>query len=244
LARSEKGENLMVTREDRKALFRQHHYRWRKGTHGVWALIGPDGYETTEQDALKAIQQKQQHPPLLPWQWAHQMQERQALVLDTETTGLEPFHEVIELALVELDGTVVLNTLIACQGAVPADATKIHGINKTMLVDAPTFPDVWAQLTAYWDRDIIIFNAGYDIPMLKQTATRYGITLPRLRSHCLMIQYFEYATGPRRSGYRQENYHRLDAACQHFNIPMGGHRALPDAQAAREVLLHLAMAEQ
>jgi DNA polymerase-3 subunit epsilon len=234
----------MTSREERNLLFRQHHYRWRKGKYGAWVLIGPDGHETAEQEAWRTIQEKEQHPSLLPRQWARQMQERRALVLDTETTGLESFHEVIELALVELDGTVILNTLIACQGPVPADATKIHGISKTMLANAPTFPDVWAQLTAYLDRDIIIFNAGYDIPMLKQTAARYGITLPRLRSHCLMIQYFEYATGPRRRGNRQENYHRLDAACQHFNIPIGGHRALPDAQAAREVLLRLAMTEQ
>ena len=233
----------MISREERNAIFRQHHYSWRKGRHGAWVLLGPDGHETTEQEAWQAIQEKQQQPPLLPWQWACQMQERRALVLDTETSGLESFHEVIELALVELDGTVVLNTLIACQGAVPAEVTKIHGINKTMLADAPTFPDIWTQLTPYLDRDIIIFNAKFDIPMLRQTAARYGIALPRLRSHCLMIQYFDYATGERRSGYQRENYHKLDAACQHFTIPMGGHRALPDAQAAREVVLRLAMSE-
>jgi len=233
----------MVSREERNAQFRQHHYRWRKGKYGTWVLIGPNGYETTEQEAWQAIQEKQQHPPLDPRQWARQMQERRALVLDTETTGLEASHEVIELALVELDGTVALNTLIACQGTVPAEATNIHGISKAMLANAPTFSAVWAQLTPYLDRDIIIFNARFDIPMLKQTAERYSITLPRLHSHCLMIQYFEYATGARRGGTGRDNYYSLDATCQHFNIPTGGHRALPDAQAAREVLLHMAMLE-
>lgn len=234
----------MVSREERNALFRQHHYRWRKEKHGAWVLIGPNGHETTEQQAWQAIQEKQQHPSLHPQQWARQMQERRALVLDTETSGLEAFHEVIELALVELDGTVVLNTLIACQGPVPVEATNIHGISKATLAGAPTFPDVWAQLTPHLDRDIIIFNARFDIPMLKQTAARYGIALPRLQSHCLMIQYFEYVTGARRSGNQRENYYSLDTACQHFNIPIGGHRALPDAQAAREVLLHLATSEE
>src|SRR5947207_13913645 len=109
-----------------------------------------------------------------------------------------------------------------------------------MLISAHSFPTVWAKLAAWLDRNIIIFNAGYDVPMLKQTAVRHQITLPRLRSHCLMVQYFEYVRSKSENGNHRENYHSLDVACQQFGIPKGGHRALADAQAAREVLLHLA----
>jgi len=234
----------VARRQERNAFFRQHDYRWLPRGNGQWILVGPDGHATTEREASQAIQQKLQSPPIHAQHWAHSMLKKQPLILDTETTGLKSYHEVIELALVEvIDGTVLLDTLIQCQGIVSPDVTNIHGIKKAMLADAPTFPAVWAQLTPYLDRDIIIYHAAYDVPMLTQTAACYGITLPRLRSHCLMIQYLKYVTGSQSSGTQRDSYRSLDSACQHFGISVGGHRALPDAQAAREVLLHLATCE-
>lgn len=224
---------------ERNAWLRCHHYRWRKNLSGQWLLIGPDGYPTTEQAARKAIE-RQLSLPQSPQQWARSMLEKRPLVLDTETSGLEASHEVIELALVERDGTVVLDTLIQCQGEIPADATRIHGITHAMLSSAPAFPDVWRRLLPYRDREIIVFNASFDIPLLAQTAARYQIAFPRLKSHCLMIQYLAYAVGVQKDGNQRESYRSLEAACKHFDIAVGGHRALSDAQAAREVLCRLA----
>lgn len=218
---------------------RHHHYRWRKSFSGQWLLIGPDGYPTTEQAARLAIEQQRQNAPPAPRQWARAMLEKHPLVLDTETTGLLACHEVIELALVEMDGTVVFNTLIQCQGQIADDATRIHGITKAMLLSAPTFPEVQKRLLPYSNREIVIYNAAFDIPLLTQTAARYQITLPRWKSHCLMIRYLEYAMADK-PGKNRESYHSLEAACQHFGIAVGGHRALSDAQAARAVLLRLA----
>ncbi|BCL79672.1 DNA polymerase III subunit epsilon [Ktedonobacteria bacterium brp13] len=225
---------------ERNTWLRNHHYRWRKNLSGQWMLIGPDGYPTTEQAARKAIEQQHKSLPLSPQQWARSMLEKRPLILDTETSGLEASHEVIELALVEIDGTVVLNTLIQCQGEIPADATRIHGITKTMLSSAPAFPEIWTSLTSYRDREIIIYNAAFDISLLTQTATRYQMTLPRLKSHCLMIQYLAYVAGAQTNGKSRESYHSLETACHQFGVVAGGHRALSDAQAAREVLCHLA----
>lgn len=178
-----------MTVTERNAWLRTHHYRWRKTLSGQWVLIGPDGYPTTEQAAQKAIESQRGSAPQSPSLWARSMMEKRPLVLDTETSGLEASHEVIELALVEIDGTVALNTLIQCQGAIPADAARIHGITNAMLSSAPTFPDVWNWLLPYCDREIIMYNVAFDIPLLAQTAARYQIALPRLKSHCLMIQY-------------------------------------------------------
>ena len=85
-----------------------------------------------------------------------------------------------------------------------------------------------------------MYNAAFDIPLLAQTAARYQIALPRLKSHCLMIQYVAYTVGAQQSGNQRESYRSLEAACNHFGITVGGHRALSDAQAAREVLCRLA----
>ncbi|HWS85074.1 MAG TPA: 3'-5' exonuclease [Ktedonobacteraceae bacterium] len=72
--------------------------------------------------------------------------------------------EIIDLALVELDGTVVLNTLIRCQKPVPADATQVHGITNDMLRDQPSFSEVWEQLAPHLSRPLVIYNASYDVP--------------------------------------------------------------------------------
>jgi DNA polymerase-3 subunit epsilon len=165
---------------------------------------------------------------------------KRPLVLDTETSGLESCHEVIELGLVEIDGRVVVDTLIQCQGEIPEDATRIHGITKTMLSSAPSFPDVWARLLPYRDREIIIYNAAFDIPLLAQTAARYQITLPRLKSHCLMIQYLSYVAAGQNTGTEHLSYRSLETACTQFGIAVGGHRAVSDAQAARAVFCRLA----
>lgn len=225
----------------KNALLRQHHYRWRKNQAGQWILFGPDGYPTTEQVAQTAIQHALKTTQPSPQEWARAICNKRPLILDTETSGLEAHQEVIELGLVELDGSVILNTLIQCQADIPVDATNIHGITKTMLTSAPSFPNVWATLQPYQDRDIIIYNATFDIPFLMQTAARYRIRLPRLKSHCLMIQYLRYITAlQQQQEENRPNSHSLDMACAHFGIPVGGHRALSDAQAARNVLRSLA----
>jgi DNA polymerase-3 subunit epsilon len=229
-----------MNHSQRNAFLRDHHYRWRKSFSGQWLLIGPDGYPTTEQAARSVIEQQGKSAPLSPGEWARALLEKRPLVLDTETNGLSEHHEVIELALVEIDGTVVLNTLIQCQGEIPEDVTRIHGITKSMLSGAPSFPDVWARLLPYRDREFIIYNAAFDIPLLVQTAAQYQITLPRLKSHCLMIQYLTYVTEGQNAGTSRESYRSLETACAQFGIAGGGHRAVSDAQAARAVFCRLA----
>ncbi len=229
-----------MNHSQRNAFLRNHHYRWRKSFSGQWLLIGPDGYPTTEQAARSAIEQQGRCAPPSPGEWARALLEKRPLVLDTETNGLEACHEVIELALVEIDGTVVLNTLLQCQGEIPIEATRIHGITKATLSSAPTFPEVWASFQPYQNREIIIYNAAFDIPLLAQTAERYQMTLPRLKSHCLMIQYLTHVAGVQKNESPRESYRSLETACHHFGVAVGGHRALSDAQAAREVVCHLA----
>ncbi len=107
-----------------------------------------------------------------------------------------------------------------------------------MLQDQPTFPDMWQLLRPSLSRPLVIYNTAYDIPMLAYGALRYGLRMSRPDAHCLMCQYTEYRVGPTGS------YQRLETACQEFGIEIGTHRALADAQATRQVLLHLAAMEE
>ena len=59
-----------------------------------------------------------------------------ALILDTETTGLGDDAEVVELAVIDCAGAVLLDTLVRPSGPVPAEAAAIHGITDAMAANA------------------------------------------------------------------------------------------------------------
>jgi DNA polymerase-3 subunit epsilon len=199
--------------------------------------MGPDGWGVSEEEAEQAIQQQEQNP-ITPVQWAKEIVQQHPLILDTETTGLDPARdEIIELALIELDGSVAIDTFIQSRQPIPIEATAIHGITDDMLQGKPTFPEVWERLAPYLSRPIIIYNAAYDIPMLAYNALRYKIRMPRPQAHCLMTHYTEYSVGA------DGPYQKLEVACRQFQIQVGIHRAISDAEATRQVLLQLSQAD-
>ena len=225
----------MIDHTERNRWLRQHHYRWQQ-IKGSRILLGPDGWRATEHEAEDAIRQQTSHPS--PAQWAQDIIKQRPLILDTETTGLDLARdEIVEIALLELDGTVLLNTLVQCRGIIPNAATAIHGIAKEMLEGQPTFPEMWQQLSPHLSRPLVIYNAAYDVPMLAYGALRYGLRMARPNAHCLMCWYTEHSVGAMGS------YQGLETACRAFGIEPGTHRALSDAEAARQVLLHLATVE-
>lgn len=185
-----------------------------------------------------------EHPSIT---WAKEMLLRpHVLILDTETTGLGDDAEVIEIALIDLQGQVRLNTLVQCQGEIPPQVTALHGINKEMLEHAPTFPQLWRFLLyLLTNHEIIIYNSEYDVRMLHQTFRRSGAMLPELRTHCLMHRYSEYINEPSWQHPESYRYQRLSVACDYFGIKQGGsHRALPDVLMTLEVLRKLAAIEE
>jgi len=66
-------------------------------------------------------------------------------ILDTETTGLYNA-EIVEIAIISTTGEPLLNTLIKPRLTIPARASSIHGITDDMLVNSPTFPEIYPQI--------------------------------------------------------------------------------------------------
>lgn len=186
-----------------------------------------------------AIKATEQHKSVT---WAQTVLKRtNILILDTETTGLNSDDEIIDIALINLNGDIKLNTFIQCQQeTISESVTAIHGITKEMLVDAPSFPDVWETLkTLVSANELIIYNAVYDLTMLRQTARRHTIELPTIHAHCLLHKASAYINEPGRHGeYRWQS---LLKACAYFQIEYPGtHRALADTQATLALLKKLA----
>jgi len=244
-------------REKENLLLHAYGYRWKKETIAVdygdgwepeegWVLYTPAGAQINLSDALQEIARLQEHKPGHPSAlWAYDLLSLShplVLILDTETTGFNEDAEVIEIALLDKYGQVYLNTLVQCQQeAIPQEAMRVHRIHKSMLRNAPTFPQVWQKLQPLLaSHEVVIYNAEYDLRLLKQTAQRYRLDLPEMHKHCLMQHYSAYVgqASARSEGYRSM---RLAAACFHFQIEQTDtHRALPDAQVSLEVLRRLA----
>ena len=251
----ERREQEQIRREQENRLFRAYGYQWKRGLVEIgwgeceegWVLYTPTCAEISTQDALHEIARLQEHKPghqAACWaddllSLAHPL----VLFLDTETTGLDKEAEVIEIALIDRAGEVYLDTLVQCQAAaIPQAAMATHRIYKGMLRNAPTFPQVWTQLQPLLaSHEIVIYNAEYDLRLLRQTAKRYDLALPSvMHVHCLMEHYSAYVgqSAASRPGYRRM---RLDAACFHFQVEEPPtHRAMADAQAALTVLHGLA----
>ncbi|MFL0028488.1 exonuclease domain-containing protein [Streptomyces sp. NBUL23] len=94
------------------------------------------------------------------------------LVLDTETTGLGDDARIVELAVLNSRGEVLLDSLLDPGVPVPDDAAAIHGITTEELAGAPTFSAVLGQLTELLDgRRCLIYNQWYDVARLRHELT-------------------------------------------------------------------------
>ena len=97
------------------------------------------------------------------------------VVLDTETTGLDPDdgHKIIEIGCIEiLNRSVTNNTFhkyINPNREIDIEASKIHGLTYNKLKDKPLFEEIYQEFSDYIsDSPIIIHNAPFDIGFLKK----------------------------------------------------------------------------
>ena len=163
--------------------------------------------------------------------------EANALILDTETTGLGDDAEVVELALIDCAGAVLLDTLVRPSGPVPAEAAVIHGITDAMLADAPTWSEIHARFCDLVEgRQDVIYNHEFDVRVINQTARRYGLQAPQGFDlvldpgsiHCAMQAYagFYGAWSEEKGRYR---WQKLSTAADQQGVTVtNAHRALGD----------------
>ncbi|TXH79101.1 3'-5' exonuclease [Thauera aminoaromatica] len=163
--------------------------------------------------------------------------EANALILDTETTGLGDDAEVVELALIDCAGAVLLDTLVRPSGPVPAEAAAIHGITDAMLAEAPTWSAIHARFCDLVEgRQVVIYSREFDTRVISQTARRYGLPAPQGFDlvldhgpiHCAMQAYARFR-GEWNAEKGQYRWQKLSAAAQQQGVTVtNAHRALGD----------------
>ena len=163
------------------------------------------------------------------------------IVLDTETTGLDPAegHRVVEIGALELVHRVPTgshwHSYINPERDMPADAYRVHELSEEFLSDKPRFAEVAAGFLEYiGDAPLVIHNAPFDAGFMNAELTRLG--LPSLAGERL-VDTLQMA---RRRFQGAPN--SLDALCKRFEIDLSVrtlHGALVDCRLLAEVYLHL-----
>lgn len=168
------------------------------------------------------------------------------IVLDTETTGLDPFqgHRLVEIGCIELVNRIPSGQTFHCylnpERGMPEEALAVHGLTEEFLKDKPLFAEVADDLTAFLgDSPLVIHNAGFDIGFLNAELERVGRPLiARERMiDTLLIARRKHPGGS----------NRLDDLCARYaidNSRRSKHGALLDAELLAEVYVELIDARQ
>src|SRR6516165_2966360 len=106
------------------------------------------------------------------------------IVLDTETTGLDPYqgHRVVEVGCIELLNRIpsgqTFHRYINPQRDMPPEAFAVHGLSVEFLKDKPFFAEVADELMAFvGDAPLVAHNASFDLGFLNAELERAGRVL-------------------------------------------------------------------
>lgn len=163
------------------------------------------------------------------------------IVLDTETTGLDPRdgHRIIEIGCVELENHLpsgpTYHQYINPDRDVPDEAARVHGLTTEKLVDEPSFDAIAGDFLDFiGDGQLIIHNAGFDIKFLNFELVKIGlpeISMARVTDTLKMARK-KFPGSPA----------SLDALCKRFDVDNSNrtlHGALLDSELLAEVYLEL-----
>ncbi|NVK39705.1 MAG: DNA polymerase III subunit epsilon [Oceanospirillaceae bacterium] len=164
------------------------------------------------------------------------------IVLDTETTGLEPAegHNIIEIGCVEMIGRKLTgrtyHRYIKPNRDVDQEAIEVHGITNEFLADKPKFAEIVQEFIEFIDgAELIIHNAAFDVGFIDTEFERNG-RRERVAQLCRVTDSLMLA---RRKHPGQKN--NLDALCKRYGID-NSHRELHGALLDSEILADVYLA--
>jgi DNA polymerase-3 subunit epsilon len=165
------------------------------------------------------------------------------IILDTETTGLEPSqgHRIIEIGCVEMvNRRLTGNTYhqyIQPEREVPDEAIEIHGITNEFLVGKPVFAAIAQDFLDYIKgAELIIHNASFDVNFLNHELKWLDASLGAVTDHCSSV--IDTLQMARKMHPGQKN--NLDALCKRYDIDNSKrefHGALLDSEILADVYL-------
>ena len=163
------------------------------------------------------------------------------IVLDTETTGLDPKsgHRIVEIGCVELVNHLptgeVYHQYINPERDMPAEAERVHGLSEDFLAGYPIFSEIADAFVDFvGDATLIIHNAAFDMGFINWELKALGREeIPMTRAVDTVQMARKKFPGAQAS---------LDALCRRFGIDLSSrelHGALLDSRLLAEVYLEL-----
>jgi DNA polymerase III subunit epsilon len=169
------------------------------------------------------------------------------IVLDTETTGLEPGdgHRIIEVACLELSDRRAtgrhFHRFVNPERAIDFGATQVHGLTAEDLADKPRFADIADEFLEFVDGcELLIHNAPFDVAFLNAELTRIG--RPRVEAVCTVADTLAMARD-----MHPGKKNSLDALCERYSVDHSRrtlHGALLDAQLLADVWLAMTRGQE
>ena len=166
------------------------------------------------------------------------------IVLDTETTGLEPSqgHRIIEIGCVEIVNRRITENhyhqYIQPDREIDEGAFEVHGISNEFLADKPRFEDVVEDFMAFVNgAELVIHNAPFDVGFIDHELAMLGPVWGTVADHCKVTDSLVMA---RQKHPGQKN--NLDALCKRYEVNNSKrelHGALLDAELLAEVYLRM-----
>ena len=166
------------------------------------------------------------------------------IVLDTETTGLEPSqgHKIIEIGCVEMINRRLTGNnyhqYLQPDREIDEGAQAVHGISNEFLADKPRFSDIIKDFIEYLDgAELIIHNAPFDVGFINHEFKLVGDEYGKVSNYCSVIDTLVMARK-----MRPGKKNNLDVLCKEYQVNNAHrelHGALLDAELLAEVYLHM-----
>jgi DNA polymerase-3 subunit epsilon len=170
------------------------------------------------------------------------------IVLDTETTGLDPSlgHRIIEIAAIEMINRQITGRDYHCyinpEREIDAGALEVHGISNEFLADKPKFIDVASDFLKFIEGgELIIHNAPFDVAFLNAELAQLG--REPVTEFCEAITDTLKIARDLHPGKRNS----LDALCERYSIDKSArtlHGALVDTRLLAEVYLAMTRGQE
>lgn len=162
------------------------------------------------------------------------------IILDTETTGLDPAlgHRIIEVGCLEMVNRRLtkrsFHHYLQPDREVDAGAMAVHGITNEFLRDKPRFADIAQAFLRFVEgAELVIHNAGFDVGFLNAELSRLG--LPSITESCSVLD-----TLPMARAKHPGQKNNLDALARRYHVDQRDrtyHGALLDSEILAEVYL-------
>ncbi|MDF2177573.1 DNA polymerase III subunit epsilon [Aliiglaciecola sp. CAU 1673] len=166
------------------------------------------------------------------------------IVLDTETTGIDPRqgHKIIEIGCVELINRRLtgshFHVYLNPEREIEQEAIEVHGITNEMLTDKPLFKDVAQDFIEFIQgAQLVIHNAPFDVGFMNHEFALIGLPVKHTESLCTVLDTLQLA-----KDLHPGQKNNLDALCRRYGIDNSHrtlHGALLDAEILADVYLQM-----